>query len=113
MQTEPVVWPGTAGRAAVAVTPAQAATTRRRANPTKAPSEDACVIADKYGVFVSPTGNDITGDGSMSAPYATLGKGFVKAKTSGKRVYACADGGDFTESPPSECHSTAWRSSAV
>ncbi len=67
-------------------------------DPTKAPSEDACVVADQYGVFVSPTGDDVSGDGSMTAPYATLAKALTEAKSAGKRVYACADGGDFTES---------------
>ena len=32
------------------------------------------MIDDPHGIFVSPKGDDTSGDGSMAAPYATLGK---------------------------------------
>ena len=67
-------------------------------DPTKAPSDDICVIDEQYGVFVSPTGHDDTGNGSRSKPYATLTKAITKAKGSTKRVYACADAGSYRES---------------
>jgi hypothetical protein len=66
-------------------------------DPTKTPSEDTCVINEDYGVFVSPSGDDVDGNGSRSKPYATIAKTIGKAKMSGKRVYACADGGSYSE----------------
>lgn len=62
---------------------------------TKSPSEDACVIDERYGIFVSPFGDDITGDGSRAHPYATLWTGITQAEAQSKRVYACADGGPY------------------
>jgi hypothetical protein len=35
---------------------------------TQSPSEDSCVLTEEFGVFVSPTGSDATGDGSRSLP---------------------------------------------
>jgi hypothetical protein len=66
-------------------------------DPSKTPAEDSCVVSDKYGVFASPKGDDTLGDGSMAAPYATLGKAIAEARIGARRVYACADGGTFTE----------------
>jgi hypothetical protein len=57
---------------------------------TNKPSEDACVIDEKFGVFVAPTGNDTTGSGTRAAPYKTIGKGLAQGKADTKRVYACA-----------------------
>ena len=59
-------------------------------DPTKAPADDACVIDDVAGVFVSPTGDDTTGQGTKTAPYKTFAKALVVAKATDKRVYACA-----------------------
>ncbi len=67
-------------------------------DPTKTPEQDSCVINEAYGVFVSPQGDDDTGDGSRATPYATIAKAIDKAKTDTKRVYACADAGDYNES---------------
>jgi hypothetical protein len=64
---------------------------------SKSPSEDACVIDERYGVFVSPSGDDATADGTKDNPFGTLGKGLSAAKAAGKRVYACADGGSYAE----------------
>jgi hypothetical protein len=60
-------------------------------NPADTPSQNACVISDALAVFVSPTGNDTTGAGTMESPVATLGKGITLAQTTGNhRVIACA-----------------------
>lgn len=59
------------------------------------PGDDACVVEETYGVFVSPQGNDAEGDGSRVAPYATLQKAAEVASESGKRVYACATEGYY------------------
>ncbi len=62
---------------------------------SKPPGEDACVIEESYGVFVSPNGSDASGAGTRAAPYKTLAKAIASA--SGKRVYACATGGSYDE----------------
>jgi hypothetical protein len=67
-------------------------------DPTKTPDQDSCVINEAYGVFVSPNGDDDSGDGSRATPYATLATAIAKAKGDTKRVYACADAGDYAES---------------
>lgn len=66
-------------------------------DPESTPSQDVCVITDALGVFVSPQGND-TAVGSKSDPVKTVGRALTLAKTSGKRVYACGDAGDYAES---------------
>lgn len=64
---------------------------------TRSPAEDDCVIDDEYGVFVASSGNDGTGDGTRDKPFATIGKGLATAGSSKKRVYVCADGGEYAE----------------
>lgn len=59
---------------------------------SKSPTESACLISEKYGVFVSPQGSDMTGIGERSAPYKTLAKALQSAKNGLMRVYACDDG---------------------
>ena len=61
------------------------------------PDEDSCAITNDHGVFVSPDGNDDDGDGTQSAPFATLSKAIEAAATDDKHVYACATSGDYTE----------------
>jgi len=61
------------------------------------PTEDACVIDEAFGVFVSPAGDD-ENEGSREAPVRTLAHAAALAHQSNKRVYACADGGDYAES---------------
>lgn len=65
---------------------------------TDTPLEDACVIDEDYGVFVSPSGDDDAGDGSQDNPYETLGKAAEAAAANDKRVYACATSGAYDES---------------
>jgi len=66
-------------------------------DPTQSPADDACVVSDEVGIFVSPDGDDGTGEGTRAAPYATLGKGIEEAAAAGKRVYACATSEAYTE----------------
>jgi hypothetical protein len=56
---------------------------------TDDPSVDPCVVTDGLGAFVSPTGNDTTGDGSKEHPFGSIGH----AMDTSARVYAC---GTFT-----------------
>jgi hypothetical protein len=55
---------------------------------TQSPKSDPCVVSDSVGVFVAPNGSD-TAQGTMSAPFATVGRGVLAASSSGKRVYIC------------------------
>ena len=60
------------------------------------PGEDACVIDELYGIFVSPDGDDVEGEGTREAPFQTLQRAADAAALAGKRVYACASRGEFT-----------------
>ncbi len=60
---------------------------------TKSPSEESCLVADDYAIFVSPSGSD-TADGTKSAPVQSWEKALSLGKAAGKVVIACND--DFT-----------------
>ena len=64
---------------------------------SKSPVESACLISEKYGVFVSPQGSDTTGIGTRAAPYKTLAKGLQSAKGNVMRVYACDEGTGYLD----------------
>jgi hypothetical protein len=66
---------------------------------TDAPStaSDSCILTETYGVFVSPGGNDTTGNGSRAMPFATVGHAMTMAAMGTKRVYACGSAGNYTE----------------
>ncbi len=55
---------------------------------TQSPKTNACVVTDAYGVFVAPNGSD-SATGTMSAPFATVGRGVLAAASAHKRVYVC------------------------
>ena len=56
---------------------------------SKLPSEDACVIAEASGVFVSALAAP-NGDGTRAKPLGTLAAGIAAGKALKKRVYVCA-----------------------
>ena len=61
---------------------------------TDDPSTDPCVVANAYGTFVSPSGSDAAGCGTMASPCLTIANAMSVSVTAGtKRVYAC---GTFT-----------------
>jgi hypothetical protein len=64
---------------------------------TKSPSVEDCLIDEQYGVFVSPMGDDLTGNGTRAAPYATLGTATKAAVSRSLRVYACDQGSGYAE----------------
>ena len=64
---------------------------------SKSPTESTCLISEKYGIFVSPLGNDATGVGTRAAPYKTLVKALQSAKGNVMRVYACDDGTGYPD----------------
>lgn len=59
---------------------------------TKLPTEDACVVDEPFGVFVSASlGSDVKGDGSRARPFATVAHGIAAGAQASRRVYACAE----------------------
>ena len=60
-------------------------------DPSQPPHDEACVIDERYGVFVAPAGSggsDATGNGTRAKPYASIGHAVVNL--GGKsRVYVC------------------------
>ncbi len=68
----------------------------RVCDATKLPSEEPCLIDEMYGVFVSPLGNDGTGDGSRKKPFASIGKGIMSVRADHRRVYVCAPANALT-----------------
>jgi hypothetical protein len=65
-------------------------------DPTSSPSVSTCVIDERYGVFVTPTGDDAAA-GTRAAPLRTMAAALDRAHTSGLRVYACAGTTGFAE----------------
>ena len=55
---------------------------------TKSPTEEACLVADEYAVFVSPDGDDDKNDGSQGSPLASLTKA-VEIAEGTKLVLVC------------------------
>src|SRR5260221_703286 len=66
-------------------------------NGTESPAASACVIDSRWGVFVSPAGNDTTGSGAKDMPFKTIGKGLQAAKAATKRLYVCDNGTGYGE----------------
>src|SRR6185503_19652938 len=64
---------------------------------TKSPANSACLISEKYGVFVSPQGSDATGNGTRAAPYKTLANGLQRAQGNVMRVYVCDEGTGYSD----------------
>ncbi len=60
------------------------------------PADEACVIDDELAVFVSPAGG-VAAAGTQADPLGSVQAGLTKAKADGKRLFVCADGGDFAE----------------
>jgi hypothetical protein len=66
-------------------------------DPTVSPAVDTCVVDERYGVFVTPTGNDMAA-GSRAAPLRTLAAALSRASTLHlPRIYACDGGASFAE----------------
>ena len=57
---------------------------------TKSPSEESCLVADDYAIFVSASGSD-SADGSKGTPVASWEKALELGKATGKIVLACND----------------------
>jgi len=63
----------------------------------RSPGDNPCLIGERYGVFVSPSGSDSTGAGTRAAPFRTLARGVQAAKVDTRRVYACDDGTGYAD----------------
>jgi hypothetical protein len=55
------------------------------------PSENECMVHESYGVFVSASKGTPAGDGSRTSPLKSVSAAIAAAKSSGRRVYACAE----------------------
>ncbi len=55
------------------------------------PTENECMIHESYGVFVSASKGTAAGDGSRVSPLKSVSAAIAAAKSSGRRVYACAE----------------------
>ena len=87
-----------AGAAGTGGTDAGDAEAESYCDPTSKPSEDACVIHEDYGIFVSPGGTDEASCGTPTSPCATLQYAMTQAKNGPGRVYACGNAGTYEES---------------
>ena len=58
---------------------------------SKLPTDDACVVNDAEGIFVSSSMGSASGNGSKASPLASLDAAIAMAKTVNRRVYACAE----------------------
>lgn len=66
-------------------------------NPAAGPADNACVIDEAYGVFVSAkAGDDVNGTGTRQNPYRTIATGIAHGHATHKRVYVCGDA-DYVE----------------
>jgi hypothetical protein len=63
----------------------------------RSPTDNPCIVSERYGVFVSPSGSDATGAGTRSAPFRTLNRGLQAAKAETMRVFACDNGAGYTD----------------
>jgi hypothetical protein len=63
----------------------------------QSPAENPCLINERYGVFVSPTGSDATGAGTRSAPFRTIARALHAAKIETMRVFACDEGTGYPD----------------
>lgn len=60
--------------------------------PDARPADRACVLHERFGVFVSASlGNDDSGDGSRARPFKSVARGMVTAKADRRRLYVCAE----------------------
>jgi len=65
---------------------------------TVSPDTDKCVIDDQFGIFVSQTGDDKAGDGSMLKPLAKISTALAAAVNQKiNRVYVCASLTPYSE----------------
>jgi len=63
----------------------------------RSPTDNPCIVSERYGVFVSPAGSDATGAGTRSAPFRTLNRALQAAKAETMRVFACDNGAGYID----------------
>jgi len=65
-------------------------------DPNGDPATNTCAIDDQHGTFVAPYGDDETGEGTQSKPFATVTRALsAVADQTHPRLYVCAD--EYTE----------------
>jgi hypothetical protein len=67
------------------------------ADAGRSPTDNPCIVSERYGVFVSPSGSDASGAGTRSAPFRTLSRALQAAKAETMRVFACDNGAGYTD----------------
>ena len=75
----------------VVVVPPDAPPIEGGCDVSKLPTDNACVLHESVGVFVSSSRGADTNDGSRQRPFATLAKGIEAATATHRRVYACSE----------------------
>ena len=63
----------------------------------RSPFDDACLIDEQYGLFVSPRGSDATGNGTRAFPFQTIARGMKSAQGGPRRVFVCDNGSGYAE----------------
>jgi hypothetical protein len=63
----------------------------------RSPTDNPCIVSERFGIFVSPGGSDATGAGTRSAPFQTINRGLQAAKRETMRVFVCDTGAGFIE----------------
>jgi len=64
---------------------------------SRSPSDNPCLISERFGVFAAPVGSDSTGAGTRAAPFRTIARALQAAKADTRRVYACDDGTGYVD----------------
>ena len=77
---------GTSGTGGTAGTGGNGGSDASTCDPSKTPGTEACLVADKYAVFVDGT-VATTGDGSQASPFKTIGEAISAA--GGKLILVC------------------------
>ena len=77
---------GTSGTGGTAGTGGNGGSDASTCDPSKTPGTEACLVADKYAVFVDGT-VATTGDGSQASPFKSIGEAISAA--GGKLVLVC------------------------
>ena len=63
----------------------------------RSPTDNPCIVSERYGVFVSPSGSDATGAGTRGAPYKTINRGLQAAKAETMRIFVCDNGTGYAD----------------
>ncbi|HMI89476.1 MAG TPA: hypothetical protein VK550_35620 [Polyangiaceae bacterium] len=63
----------------------------------RSPTDNPCIVSERYGIFVAPNGSDATGAGTRAAPFQTINRGLQASKRETMRVFVCDNGAGFVD----------------